>query len=167
VALEDPRFAGQMEEIFLTDLENATELVLAGTRMRSAVPRPRPQRVPRRVRGSASRAAAGALRVGNTVTAAISERRTLEGGERRMVLFGGLALLLLGALWAIFPRVFAFPVSIVLGWIGLSLLWKAWRLKRSRQVTSPASLPTALDAPATVPPEARPRSGKIRSGSPG
>ena len=84
-----------------------------------------------------------------------------------MVFFGGLALLLLGTLWAIFPRVLAIPVSIVSGWIGLSLLWKAWRLKKSPQLTSPASLPTALDAPATVSPETRPRSGGLRSGSPG
>jgi cardiolipin synthase len=105
--------------------------------------------------------------VGNTVTAAISERRTLESGERRMVFFGGLALLLLAALWAIFPRVLGIPVATVLGWLGLSLLWKAWRLRKSPQPTSPASLPTALDAPATVPPEARPRSRGLRSGSPG
>jgi cardiolipin synthase A/B len=166
VALEDSRFAGQLEETFLADLQNSTELVLAGRRMRSAVPRPRVQRVPRRVRGSAVRAAAGALRVGNTVTAAISERRTLEGGERRMVFFGGLALLVLAALWAIFPRVLGIPVAVVLGWLGLSLLWKAWRLRKSTQPTSPASLPTAVDGPATVPPEARSRSGGLRSGSP-
>jgi hypothetical protein len=60
-----------------------------------------------------------------------------------------------------------FPVAAVLGWLGLSLLWKAWRLRKSPQPTSPASLPTALDAPATVPPEARPRSRGLRSGSPG
>ena len=46
VALEDARFAGQMEKMFLADLENATELVL----LRKAPPQrraaPRPQRMP-------------------------------------------------------------------------------------------------------------------------
>jgi cardiolipin synthase A/B len=153
VALEDARFAGQMEEMFLADLDNSTELVLAGRRLRSAVPRPRTQRMPRRVRGSAGRAAAGALRVGNTVGAAISERRTLEGGERRMVLLGGLTLLALCVLWALFPRFLAIPVVILLGWVGLSLLWKAWRLgKVPRAVKPPASLPTIHDVSSPVGP---------------
>src|SRR4029450_9321723 len=62
VALEDARFAAQLEEMFLADLENSTELVLAGRRMRSAVPRPRAQRVPRQVRGGGGRGGAGARR---------------------------------------------------------------------------------------------------------
>jgi cardiolipin synthase len=151
VALEDTRFAGKMEELFLTDLENSTELVLSGKRLRSSVPRPRGQRMPRRVRGSAGRAAAGALRVGNTVSAAISERRTLESGDRRMVLLGGLALLVVAVLWAVFPRVLGIPVAAILGWLGLSLLWKAWRLRRPPQTSSPASLPTVPDGSASVP----------------
>ncbi|HZX41028.1 MAG TPA: phospholipase D-like domain-containing protein, partial [Myxococcaceae bacterium] len=46
VAVEDAGFAGQMEDMFLSDLENSTELVLAGKRLRSAEPRPRPRRLP-------------------------------------------------------------------------------------------------------------------------
>jgi len=152
VALEDARFAGQMEEMYLADLENSTELVLSGRRMRSAVPRPRGQRMPRRMRGSAGRAAAGALRVSNTVTAAISERRTLESGERRMVFLGGLALLAIAALWAIFPRILGIPLAVLLAWLGLSLLKKAWGLRRPAQPVSPASLPTVHDGTAAVPP---------------
>jgi cardiolipin synthase len=159
VALEDAGFARQMEEMFLADLENSTELVLSGKRLRSSVPLPRTQRVPRRVRGSASRAAAGALRLGNTVGAAISERRLLEGGERRMVFLGGLTLLALCVLWALFPRVLAVPVAIVLGWVGLSLLWKAWRLgKVPRGVSPPASLPTTHGTASAVPPTSAVRS---------
>jgi len=157
VALEDARFAGNMEEMYLADLENSTELVLSGKRMRSAVPRAPGKRVPRRVRGSAGRAAAGALRVGNTVTAAISERRTLESGERRMVFLGGLALLVVAVLWGFFPRVLGIPVAVILSWLGLSLLWKAWRLRRPPQTTRPASLPTVHDGDTAVPPPASAR----------
>src|SRR5262249_28592464 len=135
-------------------------------RLRSAVPRPPSRRVPRRMRGSAGRAAAGALRVGNTVGAAISERRTLEGGERRMVLLGGLALLALGILWALFPRVVGVPVAVALGWLGLSLLWKAWRLRKPGARTSPASLPTTLDGATGVPPPASKRSSELRTDAP-
>jgi len=141
-----------MEEMFLADLQNSTELVLSGKRLRSAVPRARGQRMPRRMRGSAGRAAAGAHRVGNTVTAAISERRTLESGERRMVFLGGLALLTVAVLWGFFPRILGIPVAVVLAWLGLSLLKKAWRLRRPPQTTSPASLPVVHDGTAAVPP---------------
>jgi cardiolipin synthase len=168
VALEDARFAGEMEEMFLSDLENSTELVLAGKRLRSAVPRPPAQRVPRRVRGSAGRAAAGALRVGNTVSAAISERRTLESGERRMVFFGGLALMVLAVLWAAFPRVLSVPVALIMAWLGLSLLWKAWQLRKPPQTASPASLPSVHDGATAVPPTASARgSAPLRSDAPG
>jgi len=153
LALEDARFAGQMEEMFLTDLENSTELVLTGKRLRSSVPRSRTQRMPRRMRGSAGRAAAGALRVGNTVGAAISERRLLQSGERRMVLLGGLTAIALSVLWALFSRYLAIPLVILFAWVGLSLLWKAWRLRKApRAVSSPASLPTIHDASSAVAP---------------
>src|SRR5262249_54187828 len=136
-----------------SDLENSTELVLAGRRLRSAVPRPRTRRMPRRMRGSAGRAAAGALRVGNTVGAAISERRTLESGERRVGVLGGLGLLARCFLWALFPRFLAIPLVILFGWVGLSLLWKAWRLRKTpRAVSPPASLPTIHDTSSQVAP---------------
>jgi cardiolipin synthase len=124
--------------------------------------------MPRKMRGSAGLAAAGALRVGNTVTAAISERRTLESGERRMVLSGGLALLVVAVLWAVFPRVLGFPVTLVLGWLALSLLWKAWRLRRPPKTASPASLPSVYDGSASVPPTASARrSASLRGDAPG
>ena len=156
------------EGLSLADLENSTELVLSGKRLRSAVPRPRGKRMPRRVRGSAGRAAAGALRVGNTVSAAISERRTLESGDRRMVFLGGLALLALAVLWGVFPRVLGIPVAVILGWLALSLLWKAWRLRRPPKITSPASLPTVHGGSAAVPPSTSSRgSSPIRSDASG
>jgi hypothetical protein len=42
---------------------------------------------------------------------------------------------------------------VILGWLGLSLLWKAWRLRRPRQIASPASLPTVHDANAAAVPQ--------------
>lgn len=154
VSLDDASFAGEMEDMFLADLENSTELVLAGRRLRSAVPRPRAQRVPRRMRGSAGRAAAGALRVGNTVSAAIRSRRTLQGGERRMVLIGGLALLGLSLLWTFFPRILSAPVAILLGWLALSLLWKAWRLREPTPTATQATLPANGEGMTMLPPPA-------------
>jgi len=71
-----------------------------------------------------------------------------------MVFLGALTLLAFAALWAIFPRILAVPVVVVLGWIGLSLLWKAWRLRKPAQTTSPASLATSLDERTAISPSA-------------
>ena len=151
VVLDDAPFAEQMEQMFLQDLENSTELVLAGRRMRSLEPRPRTTRIPGRLRGSAGRAAAGALRVGNTVGAALTARRIVEGGEKRMVLVGGLVLLALAILWAIFPRLVAIPVVALLGWVGLALLWRAFRLGRPQRPKGERVLPAPPSGASTTP----------------
>jgi cardiolipin synthase len=141
VVLDDAPFAEQMEDMFLEDLQNSTELILAGRRMRSRQPRPRPARLPRRIRGSAGRAAAGALRVGNTVGAVLTARRMVEGGEKRMVLLGGLVLLALASLWAVFPHLLAVPVVVVLAWGGLALVWRALRLRTPQRPEGERVLP--------------------------
>ena len=131
VVVEDAGFAGQMEEMYLEDLENSTEIVLdAGKRLRSAEPRPRPQRVPRRMRGSAGRAAAGALRVGNTVGAAITNQRKLEPVETRIMLAAAIVLVIVGVLVAVFPRLVAYPIAAVATWIAGALFYRSYRLRR-------------------------------------
>jgi cardiolipin synthase len=78
VAIENDAFARTMQDMFESDLTHATELVLAPhNRVRATV---RQQRRTRRG-GSASRAAAGALRLGDAVGAAIINRRVLGSTE--------------------------------------------------------------------------------------
>src|SRR5690606_12444558 len=73
VIVEDSRIASFMSEQYLADLENATEILL---RERRRYPRRTSTalRTPGTI-GSAGRAAAGALRVGHTVTAAVTNQR--------------------------------------------------------------------------------------------
>ena len=150
-----------MEEMYLEDLSNATEVVLeARRRVRAAggpgdagVPpvrrgggdgealppgetspsagsqhRHRPHRFAGRNRGSASRAAAGAIRIGNAIGAAFTNRRTLGPVEARLAISGGLALLAFAILFALFPRVLAYPVVVLLAWVALSLLYRGFKL---------------------------------------
>ncbi len=124
-AVEDASFAAQMEAQYLRDLDNATELLLKGRR-----PLPRGQ-VTRNTRGgSSSRAAASALRLANTVGAAISNRRVLANSERGVLSIAGGALLALAALGLWLPEVLAWPMAAFSAWLGLSLLWR--RLRRPR-----------------------------------
>jgi cardiolipin synthase len=134
VMVEDERFASEMERLYLSDLENATELVL-DQRLRLRAPHAprRSQRAPGN-RGSAGRAAAGALRLGNTIGAAISNRRVLEPVEGRIMITAGSLLLALAAVFAVAPRVTSLFLAAFAIWFGLAFLFRGFRLLRiSRQ----------------------------------
>ena len=84
-----------MTRLYDDDLQHATEIVLDSSR-RVRVARKRVRR-PRRSGGSAVRAAAGALRLGHTVGAAITNRRVLARTEAGMMAGVGAVLLVLMA----------------------------------------------------------------------
>src|SRR6185436_19401604 len=83
VAVDDESFGKAMQEMYLQDLENATEIVLSHrNRVRTSEKvHHRMRWVPTRAGGSASRAAASALRIGNSVSAALTNRRVLGPAE--------------------------------------------------------------------------------------
>ncbi|HXS26418.1 MAG TPA: phospholipase D-like domain-containing protein [Steroidobacteraceae bacterium] len=84
-------------------------------------------------RGSASRAAAGALRIGRTVGAALSEQRILAPTEARAVAAVAVALAAIVVITAFWPLVAAIPVMILLAWAALALFAKALALRRERR----------------------------------
>ena len=129
--IEDESFAREMEAMYEEDLSNATEIVLTAKRKVRAPQQPRRPRG--RGTGSASRAAAGALRVGNAIGAAFSNRRTIEPVEARLMTTAGLMLLLVAGLFAFFPRALAYPAAVFLGWISLALLYRGYKLRRRRR----------------------------------
>ncbi|MGH7945849.1 MAG: phospholipase D-like domain-containing protein [Opitutaceae bacterium] len=131
--IEDEPFACEMEAMYLDDLTNSTEIVLTAKR-KLRVPR-HPAEHPRggrRGTGSASRAAAGALRMGNAIGAAFSNRRAMEPVEARLMMTAGFLLLALAALFAFFPRAFAYPAVLFFTWIALALLVRGYKLRRRR-----------------------------------
>jgi len=129
VAIEDARMAQEMEMLYENDLSNATEIVLGPRRRVHATARVRREGARHRGTGSAARAAAGALRLGNTVGAAITNRRVLgraEAGIMKGVALGFLGLAIIGVLW---PAALAWPLVALAGWIGVSLLIRARKLQ--------------------------------------
>lgn len=86
-------------------------------------------------RGSAGRAAAGAIRIGNAIGAAFTNRRTLGPVEARLAVTVGLALLAVAVLFALFPRVLAYPTVVLLAWVALSLLYRGYKLHKDRSHT--------------------------------
>ncbi len=130
VVVEDDRFGAAMEKMYLRDLAQATEIVLSRRRKVVRVEEPSLPRS-RRAGGSAGRAAAGAMRIGNTIGAAFTARRTLGHEEASLAGRAGALLLALGVSTALLPRLVAFPLAAVVLWLGLALLVKAYRLRRS------------------------------------
>lgn len=136
VAVENLEFGNEMEQMYLQDLDNATEIVLSEKNRVRPVARPglnkpappesKGLRQPRR--GSASRLTAGAIRVGNTVGAAITSKLALGAAEAKIMLFGGGVLLFLAAAALLHPLLIVVPFVLISGWIGLSLLIKAYHL---------------------------------------
>jgi cardiolipin synthase len=129
VAVEDEAFASEMERMYMADLENATELVLAGGARMNA-PKRRPQSSGG---GSAGRAAAGMLRIGNTVGAAMTGRRVLEPVEARLMISFGLLLLALAVVLALFPPILVYPALVITTWLAIVLLFRGLRLLRLRR----------------------------------
>ncbi len=125
VAIEDDGFAHSMQAMYEEDLANATEIVLAdGYRVQPSV----------RVRhlgsgGRAARAAAGALRLGNTVGAAISSRRTLGAAESGLMTSIALGFIVLALLALLAPLAITVPLAVLALWIAVTLLVRAWRAR--------------------------------------
>jgi cardiolipin synthase len=83
--------------------------------------------------GSAGRLAASAIRVGNTVEAAITNRRGLGPADAKTMGFGGLVLLALAIVAMLWPLLLALPLALFAVWVGVVLLMKAWHLHRRRR----------------------------------
>jgi cardiolipin synthase len=132
--IEDERFAAEMEEMYLQDLENATEIVLDNRHKVRAPGEPRHvQPMLASGGGSVGRAAAGAVRIGNTISAAFTNRRIFEPVEARIMIVCGTLLLALAILSAFFPRILTYPLVTIFLWIALALLYRGYKLRRKRE----------------------------------
>lgn len=134
VAIEDVGFAAQLAEQYESDLANATEIVLTprryrrGERVRSSESR---TPSPRHASGSSSRAAAGALRIANTVGAALNERRVLGDTETGALVGATFLLAALAAVAVLWPAVIGWPIAALAIWFAVNTGIRAWRMRRS------------------------------------
>jgi cardiolipin synthase len=135
VIVEHAPFAHEMEDMYLRDLLNATEVVLQRNRVR--VPgAPSRRRAPATSGGgSGGRVAAGAVRVGNTVAAAVTNTRVLESVEANIALIGGVVFASLAALAFTYPRGIAYPIGVVGAWLAAAMLYRGLGLYRHRRET--------------------------------
>jgi cardiolipin synthase len=133
--IEDEGFAGEMEEMYLEDLANSTEIVLDEKHKMRAPGQPRrPRSAATSGGGSAGRAAAGAIRISNSIGAAFINRRVFEPAEAHLMFFGGIILLALAVLSAFFPRFLAYPVILLSLWFAIALLDRGRKLRREQRL---------------------------------
>lgn len=131
VVIEDDRIGEQMEQMYLEDLNNATEMALTARRRLAPASTPRPRRFRERMGGgSSSRATAGAIQIGRSVGAAIANRRVLGPAEARIMGGAGLLLMAASILAVILPRIVAWLLAAIGFWMAASLFIKAFHLHR-------------------------------------
>ncbi len=131
VVIEDDRIGDEMEQMFLEDLSNATEIVLTARRRLALMSAPARRRLRERIGGgSSSRAAAGAIQIGRTVGAVITNSRALGPAEARLMGSAGLLLLAVSALAILWPRAVAWPLAALGVWVAASLFIRALQLHR-------------------------------------
>lgn len=129
IAVENAGFAGEMEAMFLTDLTQATEIVLDLGRVQPSLARRIEPKPAGRGRGSAGRLAAGVVGLGSTVGAMITNHRALGPAEAKVTAATGCLLLLLAAVAIVLPRLVTVPLAVLGLWVGLALLLRAWQLR--------------------------------------
>jgi cardiolipin synthase len=128
--IDNEAFAATLERMFLEDLENSTELVLGPNANVLAPGQPAHRKHGyRKGTGRARRAAAGAVRLSNTIGAAFTNRRILEAVEPRLLFVVAVIALVLAILLVGFPRLIAYPFAAFWGWVGATLLYRAWKLR--------------------------------------
>ena len=129
VLIEDEDFGQQMQEMFLSDIANATEIVLADT----AKKRPREKTKRSRTRrggGSVRKATAGALNAATSIGSAITQKMPLGAAEARLMAIVGSVLFILAALFIFFPRVASIPLAAICLLLGIPTLVKAFQSYR-------------------------------------
>jgi cardiolipin synthase len=130
VAIEDDLFGAQMMEMYERDLGNSTEVVLKARKIRSVERRRTPRIEDLRTRGRSTTraAAAGAIRVGRTLGAAITRRREVGPAEAINLFWSSLLFLAVGVGALLAPKAFAIPFGVLAVWFAVAGLFQSWRL---------------------------------------
>jgi cardiolipin synthase len=131
VLIEDESFGREMQEMFLRDLENSTEIVLSDTVRNSPKKKGKHKRRQRRGNGSMRKATAGALNAATSIGSAIAGKAPLGAAESRLLFIVGGALLVLALAFIFFPRLASIPLIIIFLMLALPTLVKAVRNYRN------------------------------------
>jgi cardiolipin synthase len=125
VFIDDEAFAEEMESMYLSDLANCTEIVLADTARSKHRPKPIHPSKKKKGGGSVRKATAGALNAATSISSAIAKKTPLGPAEARILFILGIALLLIALSFLFFPRLSSIPLIVILLMLALPTLFKA------------------------------------------
>ncbi len=135
VAVENQAFAQAMEDLYVDDLEQSTEVVLnERQKVRPVLKRTWRSRNRALLGGSVGRAGASAIRISNAVGAVMANRRVLGPAEARIMRSAAVLLLLFTVIELLWPRWVAIPFAALTGWFSISLFIHAHRLRKKRHL---------------------------------
>ncbi len=124
VLVEDEQFGKQMQKMFLTDLENSTEVVLTDVQ-NIIVRKKNPKNSKGEGGGSVRKATAGAISAATSIGSAITQKSPLGAAESRLLFLVGGALLALALVFVFFPRFASVPLILILLLLAFPTLAKA------------------------------------------
>lgn len=133
VLVENSSFGREMQEMYLADLENATEICLnEKKKARPAKPRAKKGESKMTSSGSTARFAPSVIALGNALGSSISKNKKLPLGtmEAKISLTGGFLLFILGVAAMFFPRLLAILLGIIFIWLAVSLFINSYQLFR-------------------------------------
>lgn len=130
VLVEGEEFGKRMQEMFLDDLTNSTEIVLADTK-RVKLRERRKIKGKGKGGGSVRKATAGAINAATSISSAIAKQSKLGAAESRLLVIVGAVLLGVALAFVFFPRYASIPLVLILLLLAFSTLLKAARNYRN------------------------------------
>jgi cardiolipin synthase len=125
VFIDDESFGAKMQEMFLRDLSNATEIVLKDTARTRRSDRREHRKRKRKGAGSVRKATAGAINAATSISSAIAKKSPLGAAEARLLFIVGSVPFLIALSFIFFPRASSIPLIAILLLISLPTLFKA------------------------------------------
>lgn len=125
VLVEDEDFGRQMQEMFLADLENSTEIVIDETNRTHR--KSGKNRLRGKGSGSVRKATASAINAATSLGSVITKQTPLGAAEAKLLFLVGAVLLTFALLLIFFPRIASIPLVIILLILALPTLAKALR----------------------------------------
>lgn len=128
VLIEDANFGREMQEIYLADLKNATEICLNEKRKARPV---KPRKKKTGVSSATSaKFAPSAIAIGSALGSSISidKKRPLGAMEAKINLTGGAMLLVFGIIAVFWSKLIAVPLGIIAVWLAVSLFINSYQL---------------------------------------
>ena len=125
VLIEDDGFGQKMQEMFLVDMTNSTEIVLEDTIVKKVHRTPRKGRRRQGSAGSMRKVTARALNAATSISSAIAKKSKLGPAEARLLFIVGGTLIVAASLLIIFPRAASLPIVLIFVLLAVSTLIKA------------------------------------------